>query len=91
VSRGFENGSSVYLLESYCLIHSFYLMCMDVLSACICVSLVYAWHSQRSGEGIRFPGIRVRDRCEPACGLLGTEPRSSAGIASKALNCCLAS
>jgi hypothetical protein len=37
---------------------------------------------QRLEDGVRFSGIGFTDGCEPKQGILGTEPASSARIAS---------
>lgn len=47
-----------------------------------CVHPHYAHEMQRLEDGVRFSGIGFTDGCEPKQGILGTEPASSARIAS---------
>jgi hypothetical protein len=50
-----------------CLSHFYLCVCMRVLPACICVYHVCTWCSQRSEEGIRFPGTGIVDGCGLPC------------------------
>lgn len=45
-------------------------MCMSFLPAFVYVCHMYAWWPLKSEEGVRFPGIRVIDDCEPNFGHL---------------------
>jgi hypothetical protein len=41
-------------------------MCINILSACMCVFLVGARCSQKSGESTGFSGTRISDCHEPS-------------------------
>lgn len=43
-------------------------MCKCILSACMSVYHVHDWCPGVPEEGVRFPGTRVTDACEPPCG-----------------------
>jgi hypothetical protein len=44
-----------------------YLMCISVLSACMCMFHVHDYCPWRLGKGIRSLGTGVTDGCEPPC------------------------
>lgn len=41
---------------------------MDILSACVSVCHLCAWHLQRPDKGIRSPGSGITDGCDWLCG-----------------------
>lgn len=50
-------------------------MCMYAFM-CVCVSMyhMHAWCVRRSEEGVRSPGIGIRDGCGLPCGYWETKP-----------------
>ena len=63
----------ITVIYHFSFIPIFYFMCVSILATCMAVHM-YARCPQKSEEGIRSPGTRVTDGCEPPCGCWKVNP-----------------
>jgi hypothetical protein len=60
IDKHFHIGFLVVFLFKFGFRFIYFILCMNISSACVCLYHMGAWNLRKSEEGVRFPGAGVR-------------------------------